>query len=63
VRKYGQAIGMPDFELLITLELGGQRPAPRAAAPTDAPIIFPELNERTWGPDCIFVPFVIDAKR
>ena len=62
VRKYGQAIGMPDFELLITLELGGQRPARPAREPVDAPIIFPELNERTWGPDCIFVPFVIDAK-
>jgi hypothetical protein len=62
VRKYGQAIGMPDFELLITLELGGQRPTPRAAAPTDAPIIFPEPNERTWGPDCIFVPFAIDER-
>jgi hypothetical protein len=53
---------MPDFELLITLELGGQRPARPAREPVDAPIIFPELNERTWGPDCIFVPFVIDAK-
>jgi hypothetical protein len=56
VRKYGQAIGMQDFELLITLELGGQRPLPRASAPTDSPIVFPDPNERTWGPDCIFVP-------
>jgi Transglycosylase SLT domain len=56
VRKYGQAIGMPDFELLITLELGGQRPLQRAAEPTDAPIVFPEPNARSWGPDCIFVP-------
>jgi hypothetical protein len=62
VRKYGQAIGLPDFELLITLELGGQRPAPRAVAPTDAPIVFPEPTARTWGPDCIFVPFAVDAK-
>ncbi|MGH7297356.1 MAG: hypothetical protein ACRELB_20635, partial [Polyangiaceae bacterium] len=56
VRKYGQAIGLTDFELLITLELGGQRPLPPAHAPVDAPIVFPEPNERTWGPDCIFVP-------
>jgi hypothetical protein len=55
VRKYGQAIGMPDFELLITLELGGQRPAPPRGAPTDAPITFPEPGARAWGPDCIFV--------
>ena len=55
-RKYGQAIGMPDFELLITLELGAQRPVARASAPTDAPIVFPELGARSWGPDCIFVP-------
>ncbi len=61
VRKYGQAIGLPDFELLITLELGGQRPVPRTAAPTDAPIVFPEPNARTWGPDCIFVPVADEA--
>jgi hypothetical protein len=63
VRKYGQAIGMPDFELLITLELGGQRPVPRAVAPTDAPIVFPEPNARTWGPDCIFVPLTAPLGR
>lgn len=63
VRKYGQAIGLPDFELLITLELGGQRPIPPARAPVDAPIVFPEPNERTWGPDCIFVPLAADPKR
>jgi hypothetical protein len=56
VRKYGQAIGLPDFELLISLELGGQRPLQPPRAPVDAPIVFPEVNERTWGPDCIFVP-------
>ena len=60
-RKYGQAIGLPDFELLITLELGGQRPTPRAAAPVDAPIIFPEPEARLWGPDCIFVPLKDEA--
>jgi Transglycosylase SLT domain len=54
VRKYGQAIGMPDFELLITLELGGQRPAQASRPPVDAPIIFPESGARSWGPDCIF---------
>ena len=56
VRKYGQAIGMPDFELLITLELGGQRPTPPERAPVDAPIVFPEPTDRSWGPDCIFMP-------
>ena len=61
-RKYGQAIGLPDFELLITLELGGQRPTPRAAAPVDAPIVFPEPSARVWGPDCIFVPLATDSK-
>jgi hypothetical protein len=61
VRKYGQAIGMPDFELLITLELGGQRPPRPSREPVDAPIVFPELNARTWGPDCIFVPLAQDA--
>jgi hypothetical protein len=58
VRRYGQAVGMPDFELLITLELGGRRPARPAAGPVDAPIVFPEPNARTWGPDCIFVPLI-----
>lgn len=62
VRKYGQAIGLPDFELLITLELGGQRPIPPSRVPVDAPIVFPELSERTWGPDCIFVPLAVESK-
>jgi hypothetical protein len=56
VRKYGQAIGMPDFELLITLELGGQRPTPPERAPVDAPIVFPEPTDRSWGPDRVFMP-------
>jgi hypothetical protein len=56
VRKYGQAIGMPDFELLISLELGGQRSVQAARVPVDAPIIFPAQGVRTWGPDCIFMP-------
>ena len=56
VRKYGQAIGMQDFELLITLELGRQRPTPPERAPVDAPIVFPEPTDRSWGPDCVFMP-------
>jgi hypothetical protein len=56
VRKYGLAIAMPDFELLISLELGGQRPARPTGAAVDAPIVFPEPSARTWGPDCILVP-------
>ena len=56
VRKYGEAIGMPDFELITTLELREQRPLLRGAAPTDAPVLFPAPAGRTWGPDCILVP-------
>ena len=61
-RKYGHALGLPDFELLITLELGGQRPVVRASAPTDAPIVFPEPSEHAWGPTCIFAPLNASAE-
>jgi hypothetical protein len=55
VRKYGEAIGMPEFELLIRLELGVQRPGTRGAVPLDAPIVFADATTGGSGSDRIFV--------
>jgi hypothetical protein len=60
VRKYGEAIGMTDFEMITTLELGMARPVVRGVVPVDAPLFFPERG-RAWGSDCIFVALTGDA--
>jgi Transglycosylase SLT domain len=57
VRRYGEAIGMPEFELLISLELGAQRPAQPERAPVDAPIVFADPALRSCGADCILAPW------
>jgi hypothetical protein len=55
VRKYGETIGMPEFELLIRLELGVERPRTRGAVPLDAPIMFADATTGGSGSGGIFV--------
>ena len=57
LRKYAEATGMRDFELLIRLELGAQRHVVRGGVPTDTAVLFPDAPDRRWGPDRIFVSF------
>lgn len=61
LRKYGAALGMPDFESITMLELRFQRSADERGV-AGAPI-FVEAPGRvrcTWGSDCIFVPVTGD---
>jgi hypothetical protein len=59
IRRYGEAIGEADFEELTTLELNSPSPTRGLLPdPTDAPI-FPSQPPRTWGPDCLLVPFLV----
>ena len=52
LRKYEDAIAMPDFAAITTLELRYQK---RVTPPVaDAPI-FPAASARAWGPDQIIV--------
>jgi hypothetical protein len=60
VAKYGEAIGMSDFGLLIRLELGSQ--SIRRETSKEAPILFPAPGERTWGPDCVFAPVGVEPR-
>ena len=54
VRRYGEALGMADFGLLIRLELGAQLPPP--ARSKDGPVLFAKPEEEPgWGPAQIFV--------
>ncbi len=55
VARYGEAIGMSDFGLLIRLELGAQPARSSSHGGADAPIVFPVPDARAWGPDRIFV--------
>ena len=57
LRKYAEATGLRDLELVIRLELGAQHRRHRVVArgaPTDVPIIFPEASQG-WGADRIFL--------
>lgn len=60
VRKYGEAIGMPDFGLMTTLEVSHQLSF-NAGSPMTSPIqtAWPEVS--SWGGDCILVPAATDA--
>jgi hypothetical protein len=60
VRSYADAIGEPDFEDAIALELSTPSSHRLLPAPADAPI-FPSPPSRTWGPDCVLVPWPIAA--
>ncbi|MGD0679045.1 MAG: hypothetical protein ABSC94_26885 [Polyangiaceae bacterium] len=53
LRKYEEAIGLPDFATATTLELRVQRPIPSPVA--DAPILVPVPRENA-GPASILVP-------
>jgi hypothetical protein len=53
LRKYEDAIGLPDFATVTTLELRYQRL--RRADVTDAPI-FATGSSASWGPDQLLVP-------
>lgn len=53
IQKYGQALGIQDFEEVTSLELRFQRPA-EASGSGDAPIFVSMPNGRVWGSDCIF---------
>jgi hypothetical protein len=53
LRKYEEAIGLPDFAAVTTLELHAQRPMPPPVA--DAPILAPFAASRS-GPDSLLVP-------
>ena len=53
LRKYAEALRMPDLVTVVTLELRASRPLP--AAVFEAPI-FPPTKGRSWGPDRIFAP-------
>jgi hypothetical protein len=53
VRKYEEAIGLPDFAAVTTLELRYQRP--HRPDVTDAPI-FAAASQASWGPDQLLVP-------
>jgi hypothetical protein len=53
LRKYEDAIGLPDFATVTTLELRYQRL--RSADVTDAPI-FATGSSASWGPDQLLVP-------
>lgn len=55
VGRYGRAIGMPDFGLLIRLELGAQPPTAVASQSKSGSIFF-SAPEATWAPSSIFVP-------
>ena len=56
LRKYEEAIGLPDFATITTLELRYQRPTRPSV--TDAPIFAP-ASSRSWGPDQLLVPMGI----
>jgi hypothetical protein len=62
VAKYGEAIAMRDFGLLIRLELGAQPAGRPSRKAWEAPILFPVPDSRSWGPDCIFVPVAQGAE-
>jgi len=53
LRRYAEALRMPDLVMVVTLELRAQRPAPLAVF--DAPIFAP-AGVRPWGPDRVFAP-------
>jgi hypothetical protein len=61
IRKYADAIGMPDFVTITDLELRFQRPVPLAEHVMDTPILFEGATPRTWGADRILVP--VDGPR
>jgi hypothetical protein len=52
LEKYEEAIGLPDFRAVTTLELRYQRP--KKPSLEDAPIFAPETREH-WGPDHLLV--------
>jgi hypothetical protein len=57
VRKYGEAIGMPDFGVVTTLELRYQRSFDGAQA--SSPIqVGPGATQ--WGADCVFLTLATD---
>lgn len=59
IKKYGDAIGMPDFVTVTNLELRFQRPAPFAEHVLDKPIFYDGsvgAADRDWGADRILVP-------
>jgi type IV secretion system protein VirB1 len=58
VRAYADAIGERDFEEAITLELSTPSSHRLIPAPADAPI-FPSTPGRSWGPDCLLVPWLV----
>jgi hypothetical protein len=53
LRRYADALGMPDLVTVVTLELRAQRPVPLAIF--EAPIFTPS-SPRPWGPDRVFAP-------
>jgi hypothetical protein len=53
VRKYAEAIGMPDLATVVTLDLRYLQLT--LEAPNHAPI-FQTTPAHTWGSDCMFVP-------
>jgi hypothetical protein len=59
MRRYSEAIRMPDLETVAMLTIRYQRAAP--ALPSDAPIFASIPDGRTWGSDCVFVAHRIDA--
>ena len=54
VRKYADAIGMPEFTLVISLELGHQKLRPLLAKASEAPIFPTAPTGRAWGADRLF---------
>ncbi len=59
IRKYGEALGMTDFALVTTLELGHQPPA-RDHATADSPVIGPDVANR-WGANRVLFSTIRDG--
>lgn len=53
LRRYAEALHMPDVVTVVTLEVSAQRPTPLAIF--NAPIFAPAAA-RPWGPDHVFAP-------
>ena len=54
LRRYAQAIQMPELTVVVALTLRYQRASP--APVNDAPIFALAPERRAWGSDCMFVP-------
>jgi hypothetical protein len=53
LRRYAEAIGMPELETVVALDLRFQHSFP--APPADAPILTPTTDRPTWGANCLLI--------